>query len=202
MLPFSLATNILQSRNTAAIFSYTFVPQVKDSLNRAIILWFRDRPDNNMTSDRSRSRRTVSRQRPVSCTFCRSRKLRCNRDFPCSNCTSRGLPCQQGTVGSSGGRICCQSSSHTAEILARLKRLENIVLTDPRPQKHGDEEGNQDLVIHPRYRDKESLNSQHEETNIPLSTDGQPQDPDISQLEMVYITGDPKVSSPCTYLKR
>ncbi|KAL6359595.1 hypothetical protein LRP88_07016 [Fusarium phalaenopsidis] len=35
------------------------------------------------------------RQRPVSCHFCRVRKLRCSRDFPCSNCTSRGVPCRE-----------------------------------------------------------------------------------------------------------
>ncbi|KAF5597533.1 zinc finger transcription factor YRR1 [Fusarium pseudocircinatum] len=34
------------------------------------------------------------RQRPVSCNFCRVRKLRCSREFPCSNCTSRGVQCQ------------------------------------------------------------------------------------------------------------
>ncbi|EWZ93990.1 hypothetical protein FOWG_06627 [Fusarium oxysporum f. sp. lycopersici MN25] len=31
--------------------------------------------------------------RAVSCQFCRQRKLRCNRQFPCSNCLSRGVPC-------------------------------------------------------------------------------------------------------------
>ncbi|PVH87146.1 hypothetical protein DL98DRAFT_544932 [Cadophora sp. DSE1049] len=33
-------------------------------------------------------------KRPVSCLFCRSRKLRCTREFPCSNCVERGISCQ------------------------------------------------------------------------------------------------------------
>jgi hypothetical protein len=37
---------------------------------------------------------STSRQRPVSCYFCRSRKLRCSREAPCSNCRSRDLVCE------------------------------------------------------------------------------------------------------------
>jgi hypothetical protein len=35
------------------------------------------------------------RQRPIACQSCRRRKIRCSRQFPCSNCTSRGLQCVQ-----------------------------------------------------------------------------------------------------------
>lgn len=77
------------------------------------------------------------RSRPVSCLFCRSRKLRCSRQFPCANCTSRGIPCQ----GETRERAPAVSVSRTDEIpntpnsstfqedvLARLRRLENIVI--------------------------------------------------------------------------
>lgn len=33
------------------------------------------------------------RQPQVSCNFCRSKKLKCDRAQPCFNCTSRGIPC-------------------------------------------------------------------------------------------------------------
>jgi Fungal Zn(2)-Cys(6) binuclear cluster domain. len=155
-----------------------------------------------MTSERSSSRHIVSRQRPVSCAFCRTRKLRCNRASPYSNCTSRGLPCQQGAVGSSEGSNCCQSSAHNAEILARLKRLEDIVLTDPRLQRHTNDERNQNFLVHPRSADRDSLSRQYKQTNMSMNADSQPQDLEIAQLEMVYITGSPKVSSPSTYLRR
>src|ERR1700761_646518 len=67
------------------------------------------------------------RQDPVSCQFCRSKKLKCNRQNPCSNCSARGLPCD--------GRF--TSAAHAPEpnvdaselsVLARLKRLEEIVI--------------------------------------------------------------------------
>ncbi|KAG5970120.1 hypothetical protein E4U55_001839, partial [Claviceps digitariae] len=35
------------------------------------------------------------RQRPIACQSCRRRKIRCSREFPCSNCTSRGIKCIQ-----------------------------------------------------------------------------------------------------------
>ncbi|KAL7935544.1 hypothetical protein V8C35DRAFT_321203 [Trichoderma chlorosporum] len=34
-----------------------------------------------------------SRRRSPACALCRSRKLRCNRGSPCSNCSIRGVPC-------------------------------------------------------------------------------------------------------------
>ena len=64
------------------------------------------------------------RQRPVSCQFCRTRKLRCSRDSPCSNCRSRNIPCeleqpvQNGTAASEENR---------AELLERIRKLEAIV---------------------------------------------------------------------------
>lgn len=71
----------------------------------------------------------VRRQVPVSCTFCRSRKLRCSRTQPCSNCEARGVTCRQEHPSQSP-----QTSESTeiepgqADILARLRRLEQIVL--------------------------------------------------------------------------
>ncbi|KAG6091865.1 hypothetical protein E4U30_006235 [Claviceps sp. LM220 group G6] len=35
------------------------------------------------------------RQQPIACQSCRRRKIRCSREFPCSNCTSRGIKCVQ-----------------------------------------------------------------------------------------------------------
>jgi hypothetical protein len=65
------------------------------------------------------------RQRPVSCGFCRRRKLRCSRDAPCSNCVSRGVSCDlEDNIQ--------QTASHSdefsqSEILERLRRLEQLL---------------------------------------------------------------------------
>jgi hypothetical protein len=61
-----------------------------------------------------------SRHRPISCKFCRSRKLRCSRESPCSNCISRGLQCDLPKPSAAGG------VSET-ELLERLKRLETLL---------------------------------------------------------------------------
>lgn len=75
-----------------------------------------------------------SRSRPVSCHFCRSRKLKCNRQFPCSNCTSRGKTCQlyPTTALSASPQYHTDGlpgNDHT-DVLARLRRLEDIVITN------------------------------------------------------------------------
>ncbi|KID90675.1 Fungal transcriptional regulatory protein [Metarhizium guizhouense ARSEF 977] len=80
------------------------------------------------------------RQRPISCTLCRVRKLRCSRVFPCSNCTSRGVVCQhEGTP--QDATVASQSKSDTlpkdlsaSELLSRLERLEALVASQAKTQ--------------------------------------------------------------------
>lgn len=75
-----------------------------------------------------------SRSRPVSCVFCRSRKLRCSRSFPCTNCVSRGLDCPQhpslpsAQTDRSAEMPIQASASVDDDVLARLRRLEEIVI--------------------------------------------------------------------------
>ena len=74
------------------------------------------------------------RQEPVSCQFCRTKKLKCNRDQPCQNCLARGIECER------KGRLPANRVQHTsvsvenADILARLQRLEDIVLRSKRAE--------------------------------------------------------------------
>lgn len=53
------------------------------------------RSHNSMDSPQTRapSSATSRRQEPVSCQFCRTKKLKCSRESPCSNCISRNLEC-------------------------------------------------------------------------------------------------------------
>lgn len=73
-----------------------------------------------------------ARSRPVSCLFCRSRKLRCSRHFPCPNCTSRGLPCQLDDPAVSVNNVEKKPDEPTStfqqDVLERLRRLEDKVL--------------------------------------------------------------------------
>ena len=79
-----------------------------------------------------------SRQRPISCHFCRVRKLRCSRQFPCTNCTSRGVPCREPTDPPPASRPVNSRKTPTAssaagaspassDVLARLERLESLL---------------------------------------------------------------------------
>ncbi|OGM42380.1 C6 zinc finger domain protein [Aspergillus bombycis] len=43
-------------------------------------------------------RKRVTRQDPVSCESCRRKKLKCNRQQPCSSCITRRLPCSYAIV--------------------------------------------------------------------------------------------------------
>lgn len=70
-----------------------------------------------------------SRQEPLSCQLCRSKKLRCNRVQPCSNCQARNIPCHFLNPPSRNQRgRTAPTGQITDEILERLTRLESIVL--------------------------------------------------------------------------
>lgn len=79
------------------------------------------------------------RQRPVSCSFCRARKLRCSRQNPCSNCAGRGVPCDIGNAAlppvsfqqqpqpQQPAGLATVGNDAVNALLARLERLESVV---------------------------------------------------------------------------
>jgi hypothetical protein len=68
------------------------------------------------------------RQDPVSCQFCRRKKLKCNRDRPCSNCLKRGVECELPPrwLDHQGAPESPRRANHET-VFARLKRLEDAV---------------------------------------------------------------------------
>lgn len=75
------------------------------------------------------------RQDPVSCRLCRVKKLKCNRQYPCSNCVTRGATCEfePGQLGSTAIARTSQGPAEgdepsNATILAKLQRLEDLLL--------------------------------------------------------------------------
>ncbi|KFY16655.1 hypothetical protein V492_01183 [Pseudogymnoascus sp. VKM F-4246] len=70
------------------------------------------------------------RQDPVSCQFCRSKKLKCDRQHPCSNCSARGVTCQpvvRHKPQTPRGDQQQPPIPENVAILARLKKLEDKV---------------------------------------------------------------------------
>ncbi|KAK7439294.1 hypothetical protein Landi51_11271 [Colletotrichum acutatum] len=74
------------------------------------------------------------RSKAISCELCRARKLRCNRQFPCSNCTARGVKClapavqkrngQRGSVDQTQPSVPPDTS---ANLIRRLESLEALL---------------------------------------------------------------------------
>ncbi|KAI8956676.1 hypothetical protein F5Y11DRAFT_365003 [Daldinia sp. FL1419] len=68
-----------------------------------------------------------TRPDPVSCQSCRSKKLKCNRIQPCSNCAARGISCH--FLIPPQRRTETTATEHNfARLTARIERLESIVL--------------------------------------------------------------------------
>ncbi|KAI1101060.1 fungal-specific transcription factor domain-containing protein [Jackrogersella minutella] len=61
--------------------------------------------------------------KPLSCTNCRARKLKCSREHPCSHCVRSGAEC----VFPTRKRIRKPRKSKNSDLLQRLSRLESIV---------------------------------------------------------------------------
>ncbi|KAK7514331.1 putative Zn(II)2Cys6 transcription factor [Phyllosticta citriasiana] len=76
-------------------------------------------------------------QPSVSCQLCRTKKLRCDRSQPCSNCSQRGAQCVyagQGPVSSSSSTMPGSAKLPVEEILQRLQNLEKAVFNKSDPQ--------------------------------------------------------------------
>jgi hypothetical protein len=81
---------------------------------------------------------TMARPGPSSCQSCRTKKLKCNRVQPCSNCSARAITCVFVTPplpelkSNPTGRY--SSLNYDAgDIMNRLERLESLVLPKEPP---------------------------------------------------------------------
>jgi hypothetical protein len=88
----------------------------------------------------------ATRQQPISCRSCRSRKLRCDRVFPCSNCAARGVACElENAVRPPAAPAAPAARSLDTELLERVRKLErlaesqqvrqNEIVTPPHPSQ-------------------------------------------------------------------
>ncbi|KAI1747076.1 fungal-specific transcription factor domain-containing protein [Xylaria castorea] len=95
-------------------------------------------------------RKRKGRQEPVSCQLCRSKKLRCNRAQPCSNCESRNVSCHflvPPPISQRGGT---PETYQDNEIIARIERLESLVLPEGSP---GEKRSDNQLAFTPYSED-------------------------------------------------
>jgi len=140
----------------------------------------------------------IPRQQPVSCRFCRSRKLRCNRQAPCSNCLSRGIRCElDGFVAASPAAAAppvapptpaspADSNASQSEILERIRKLEQLLESNISQRTIGVEQA--------------PTASASENNHKPSSRSSQLQNfnNDVAWLESVYSKQDPSVSQIIT----
>jgi Zn(2)-Cys(6) binuclear cluster domain-containing protein len=120
----------------------------------------------------------TSRQRPVSCRFCRVRKLRCSRTAPCSNCVSRGIRCELEIINDLSS---CSPHSSESEIIQRLNRLERL-LTIRKEESEGTEKQPPDVGLSQRHH------SRVQSTSIPaFSPQIQGLVDDAAKLENIYM---------------
>jgi hypothetical protein len=68
-----------------------------------------------------------SRQEPSSCQSCRTKKLRCNRVEPCSNCTVRGIPCVFLVPPHKQDSSSISNDQPNSELMQRIQKLEAII---------------------------------------------------------------------------
>ncbi|KAI8629686.1 hypothetical protein F5Y19DRAFT_73912 [Xylariaceae sp. FL1651] len=73
--------------------------------------------------NKSPGQREPHKKPPLSCTSCRARKLKCDKQDPCHNCVRSGSEC----VFPARKRIQRPRKTKNAELLQRLNRLETIV---------------------------------------------------------------------------
>lgn len=138
-----------------------------------------------MPKDQQKRSTPFTRQQPISCRSCRSRKLRCNRECPCSNCVSRGIVCELETVvrNQTGA-----NTSSESELLERINKLERIVESQKICQ-------NESVKSHPPIPD--TVLRQIDSPPVLSETDTPEPgtlDTDIAYLESIYSEDDLQVN--------
>jgi len=83
------------------------------------------------TSDdglREQAARTAQARKPISCTSCRQRKIRCDRVHPCDQCLKSGIDCVFPARRARASRA-HRDTAHArdAELLNRIKHLEEML---------------------------------------------------------------------------
>jgi hypothetical protein len=140
------------------------------------------------------------RQRPISCLFCRSRKLRCSRDAPCTNCKSRDIECELETIARNSSAE--KDGPSKNELLERIRTLEQLLQSPP----------NREVPTQPSSYVGSPLQS--EDHSIPTrsattrsaTTNESPNvdhlDSDVAWLSSIYDGSNRSVSTTKTYKTR
>lgn len=129
-------------------------------------------------------------ERPVSCRFCRVRKLRCSRESPCSNCVSRGIVCElpvRNPVRSTTPTAVTPagtSSPTQLDLLERIRKLEELVKSQSAIQSTAASDTPQSLPT----RTSRST----------LSPEADHLDDDISFLKSIYTAQTPSQNTHST----
>lgn len=85
-------------------------------------------------------------QQPVratlSCSSCRQRKLKCDRDEPCSNCVARNVPCQY-APWPRGRAAAHRKDSRQTDLNDRVRHLETLLgsIVSQLPSQQGSSSG-------------------------------------------------------------
>ncbi|KAN0078604.1 Fungal specific transcription factor domain containing protein [Elaphomyces granulatus] len=94
--------------------------------------------DQQPKSTTLREKRRVRVQ--FSCTACRSRKLKCDRTYPCDRCTRRGEAASCVFIGRGPRGRPSQNSTNPTHIQNRIQHLENLVLSFAQRRKQEKQE--------------------------------------------------------------
>lgn len=127
-----------------------------------------------------RRNRPSRQQPPVSCHFCRVRKLRCNRAQPCSNCVSRSIPCQPSqprpsapTESAPAGAVPLTSAAQSpppaldTDVLQRLEKLEKLLAIQS-------ERWSQLMTSHPELFKDDPASAQESHLSMPTNSNSTP----------------------------
>ncbi|CEL11222.1 hypothetical protein ASPCAL14325 [Aspergillus calidoustus] len=112
-------------------------------------------------------------QQPASCDFCRLKKIRCDKQRPCSSCVSRDTICEYASVPPGTPQPTLQTAryesaqaTHIGSILVeediqemkyRLKRIEQLLRGRPGPPKFSDPSGLYSLAVTPLSESKATI---------------------------------------------
>ncbi|KAI9039032.1 putative C6 transcription factor [Aspergillus affinis] len=105
-----------------------------------------------MSDIRSRDSAAASKEKKrtrvqLSCTACRSRKLKCCRTHPCTNCKKRGEPHACTFIGRGPRGRALSGHTSPTQVQDRLQHLENLILSLTQKKKQENNHSSEDAEL-------------------------------------------------------
>ena len=141
-------------------------------------------PSGPALSPPASAQRNPAQQHPLSCTHCRQRKIKCDKNYPCSPCSRSNLKCVFPERARHPKKKSATSKATNDELMRRLSRMEELI---EKMKVEGKDVTGKKLVEEPSPSPDTSLSRRTSEARSPGSSGQDPAEDGMNRFIGSYF---------------